>query len=231
MKICFIGLDGSGKSTQSSLLLNRLKEKNLDVVYRHQFRYESDKIMSLKDKLRPFIKSTQYLFCINDSILIRNPLLKFIRDFFLWRIIRTPFKYIIGLYIAYSGLKKSIEKNNKYGTHDFFIMDRCFVDEVARIEWKLNILLPFRNYFLNKAPTPDITFYFDIPGDISWQRMDPQDTSMVPMILKQAKYRELLPVYSKLTNLEILSVYGLSISEVESLVMNILIEKYEIKID
>ena len=63
MKICFIGLDGSGKSTQSNILVGALKDKNIDVVYRHQFRYESDSVMSAKDKLRPLIKRMQYLMC------------------------------------------------------------------------------------------------------------------------------------------------------------------------
>ena len=32
MKICFIGLDGSGKSTQSNILLDKLLAKKADVV-------------------------------------------------------------------------------------------------------------------------------------------------------------------------------------------------------
>ena len=80
MKICFTGLDGSGKSTQSNILVSALEDKNIDVVYRHQFRYESESVMSAKDKLRPLIKRMQYLMCIPGSVLIDSATLRTIRD-------------------------------------------------------------------------------------------------------------------------------------------------------
>ena len=218
MRICFTGLDGSGKSTQSMKLLNTLNEKKIDVVYRHQFRYESESVMKWKDKLRPFIKRAQYLFCIDDSILIDAPFLKVIRDNIVWRTIRYPLSQMIALGILYSGVRKAKNKYKKYGVHDVFIMDRCFFDEVVRIEWKLNIRIPFRSIWLRSAPVPELVIYFDIPGDKSWERMDPKDTGKLPMILKEKAYKRLIPCYKKLTKVRVINIEAKSIEEVASIV-------------
>jgi len=218
MRICFTGLDGSGKSTQSINLLKTLQEKKIDVIYRHQFRYESERIMYWKDKLRPFIKRAQFLFCIEDSILIESTILRAIRDNVFWRYIRFPLSHLIAVAVLYSGLRKATTKYKKFGAHEVFIMDRCFFDEVVRIEWKLGIKIPFRSVWLRVAPTPELVIYFDIPGDKSWERMDPKDTGKIPMVLKEQAYKRLLPSYKKLTDVRVISIEGKSISEVASIV-------------
>ena len=227
MKICFIGLDGSGKSTQSNILLKKMQRRNLDAVYRHQFRYESEKVMSAKDKLRPLIKRMQFLMCIPDSIMIESRLLTLVRDNVLWRFFRPLFVYPIGIIVLYSGLIKAKGKSKLYGQHDYFIMDRCFLDELARVEWKLNIKISFRNLWLNSAPSPDITFYFDIPGEVSWQRMDPQDTGKKAMKKKEETYKKLLPLYSDFTDLNIININGMTIEQVTEKLQIIISNKDE----
>ena len=126
--------------------------------------------------------------------------------------------YPIGILVLYSGLVKARGKNKIYGKHDIFIMDRCFLDELARVEWKLNIRMPFKKVWFRLAPSPDVTFYFDIPGDESWKRMDPQDTGKVAMLKKEKTYKRLLPLYEPFTNMNIINISGYNIKDVEDLV-------------
>ena len=227
MKICFIGLDGSGKSTQSDILLLEMQKRNLDVVYRHQFRYESDKVMTAKDKLRPLIKRMQFLMCIPGSVLVKSRPLKIIRDNFLWRLIRPFFVYPIGITVLISGLIKARGKNKLYGGHNYFIMDRCFLDELARVEWKLEIRIPFKKLWYRLAPAPDITFYFDIPGTKSWERMDPVDTGMEAMTKKENTYKRIIPLYGEFTDMNVLKTENMNIKEVTELVFENLNQKIE----
>jgi thymidylate kinase len=214
MKICFVGLDGSGKSTQSNVLVQVLQDKQYDVIYRHQFRYESESVMLAKDVLRPLIKTMQYLICIPDSILIESPILRVIRDNFLWRVVRPLIAYPIGILVLLSGLIKARGKSKLYGSHAFFVMDRCFLDELARVEWKLKIRIPLKFLWFRYAPAPDITFYFDIPAATSWERMDPVDTGKAAMVEKEKTYKRLIPEYSTYTDMHIIDIKGLDVNSV-----------------
>jgi thymidylate kinase len=233
MKICFIGLDGSGKSTQSNILVSALEDKNIDVVYRHQFRYESESVMSAKDKLRPLIKRMQYLMCIPGSVLIDSAILRTIRDNIVWRLVRPLMAYPIGILVLLSGLIKARGKSKLYGSHDFFVMDRCFLDELARVEWKLKIRIPFKSLWFRYAPAPDITFYFDIPGATSWERMDPVDTGMEAMVEKEKTYKRLIPNYAVFTDMNVLDTNGFDINAVTKVVFTHLgnkIKSFELKL-
>jgi thymidylate kinase len=222
MKICFIGLDGSGKSTQANILVETLESDNVDVKYRHQFRYESASVMSAKNTLRPIIKRMQYLMCIPGSVLVDSRLLRMVRDNLLFRIVRPIFAYPLGFAVLYSGLVKAKGKDRKYGGHSVFVMDRSFVDEVARVEWKLSIQIPFKNYLFRIAPSPDLTFYFDIPGEQSWARMDPQDTKKGAMIYKEETYKRILTIFKSHTELHMLDIKRKQIGDVTEIVNKIL---------
>ncbi|EHQ56710.1 thymidylate kinase [gamma proteobacterium HIMB55] len=225
MKICFLGLDGSGKSTQSKILVDLLADKDIDVVYRHQFRYESETVMSAKNSLRPFIKRAQYLLCIPGSILIDSVILRVIRDNFFWRIIRPLVAHPIGLLVLFSGLIKARGKSRMYGSHHVFVMDRCFLDELARVEWKLSIRVPFKSLWFRLAPAPDYAFYFDIPGVESWARMDPVDTGKEAMVEKEKTYKRLIPEYSPYSPINVLDIVGADISTVTRQVIATLAKK------
>jgi thymidylate kinase len=116
--------------------------------------------------------------------------------------------------VLISGLIKSRGKSKLYGGHDFFVMDRCFLDELARVEWKLKIRIPFKSLWFRYAPAPDITFYFDIPGVTSWERMDPVDTGKEAMVEKEKTYKRLIPDYAVFTDMNVLDTNGFGIDEV-----------------
>lgn len=226
MKICFIGLDGSGKTTQSQKVCDFLIQSGYDVKYRHQFRYESKKVTFLKDWLRPIIKRTQYLFCTPSSVLITSPTLKVLRSNVIWRLVRLILAYPLGLLVLFSGLMSSRKKNKLYGNHEYFVMDRCFLDEVVRVEWKLGIKVPFKNIWYKFAPAPDITFYFDISAELAWQRMIPQDAGLDAMMRKQEVYLDLIPSFEKYTSLIMVKTEDMNVEEVTNLVLYFLKEQH-----
>ena len=151
-------------------------------------------------------------------ILIDSVILRIIRDNIVWRLLRPIIAYPIGILVLLSGLIKTRGKSKLYGGHHFFVMDRCFLDELARVEWKLKIRIPFKSIWFRYAPAPDITFYFDIPGATSWERMDPVDTGKKAMVDKEKTYKRLIPKYAAFTDMNVLDTNGFDINAVTNVV-------------
>ena len=98
--------------------------------------------------------------CIPGSVLVDSFLLETVRDNIFWRMARPLMAYPIGILDFLSGLIKARGKNSFYGSHRYFVMDRCFLDELARVEWKLKIRIPFKSLVVQFfAPSPDITLF------------------------------------------------------------------------
>jgi GTPase SAR1 family protein len=224
VKIAFVGLDGSGKTTQASLLTDFLKSQNYDVRYRHQFRFERKSLMEWKNRLRPLIAFLQVLLCIEGSTVWHYPIAKRIRRNVIWKFIRPLIAYPVGYLVLIIGLCKARGKWKIYGSHNYFIMDRCFFDELVRVEWKLGLSFPFHELFYYFAPHPDMVFYFNIPGAISWSRMEPQDTEKSAMILKEYYYQITLPEIRKYTKVIEIPVLGKNIVSVQKAVLKNLAE-------
>ena len=215
--ISFIGLDGSGKTTQSTLFTEARKLEGRDSVYEHQFRFSSKRAMNVKARLRPWLLRAQGAVCADGTVVLApnadsaGKRSAFVR--FLQRIVLVPPLVVA---VAGMGWHRTRSKLRRHRGREMLVTDRHFVDELVRIEWKLGIRLPWRRLWLRFVRTPDLVFYFEIPGEVSWERMDPQDSSADAMRRKEAVYGEWLPLLAERCDVVRLPVTGCSIDEVRS---------------
>lgn len=219
--IAFIGLDGSGKTTQATRFVGRRIAGGIKATYDHQFRFNSNRVMGIKARLRPLLLRAQAAICEKGTVMLApnaqsaSPRSKFQRVFH--KVFLMPFVVFVVLFLGWYRTRKKLLRSRGL---NMLILDRYFYDELVRVEWKLGIQLPFRSFWVRLISKPHLVIYFDIPGDISWQRMDPQDSSLEAMRRKELVYKEWLPYIGKHTQLYRISILGLNIDEIQKQVEN-----------
>lgn len=214
--VAFIGLDGSGKTTQSTLFAEKRKAEGIDAVYDHQFRFNSNGAMNLKAKLRPILLLAQGAVCQEGTVAMApNADDAAKRGKFRQTIQKILLIPPLVFSVLFLGLFRTWNKRRKNRHRKLLVLDRYFFDELVRIEWKLGLRLPFRNLLLRLSPQPDLVVYFDIPGEVSWQRMDPQDSSQDAMRRKESIYKEWLPLIAKRMPLRQIIITKKSVEEVQ----------------
>ena len=68
--IAFVGLDGSGKTTQASRFVERRLAEGADVVYEHQYRFNSRHVMQAKARLRSPLLRAQAAICEDGTVVL-----------------------------------------------------------------------------------------------------------------------------------------------------------------
>lgn len=220
--VTFSGLDGSGKTTQATRFVSRRVEEGRDAIYEHQFRFNSERVMQAKGRLRPFLLFVQAAVCEEGTVVLApnadDSLHRGIIRHTVQKVFLIPILTAIVLVLGWYRTRKKLRSNAE---HEILVLDRYFYDEIVRVEWKFGIRLPFRKMLLKTLPRPHLVIYFDIPGDISWQRMDPQDSSKNAMLRKEIAFKRLLPLIGEDTTLRIISIIGLTADEVQNQVEKI----------
>jgi thymidylate kinase len=198
--VAFIGLDGSGKTTQAEAFAARRAAEGVSAAYAHQFRFDSRRVMAAKARLRPFLLRAQAAVSTEGSVRLapnaddaarRGPLRRALQRLFL-----VPPLAAGALLLGLHRTRAKLRRSRRRGVHTL-VLDRYFFDELVRVEWKLGLRLPCRALWLRLAPPPDLTVYFEIPGEVSWERMEPRDSTRDAMRRKELAYREWLPLIAR----------------------------------
>lgn len=214
--VTFIGLDGSGKTTQATRFVERRRVEGIDVVYEHQFRFNSNRVMRVKASLRPFLRRAQGTVCEYGTVLHATHVRKTSERGGLWKLFRKallrPLSIAALLLLGWYRTWNKIRRNRQRA---LLALDRYFYDELIRVEFQMGIQLPFRFLWLRLLPRPDLIIYFDIPAQVAWERSDPKDSTVDAMAQKARLYKSWLPIIAQETALHEIPIFGLTADEVQ----------------
>jgi thymidylate kinase len=220
--IAFIGLDGSGKTTQAELFVEYLKSRGLTAVYDHQFRFNSRRSSRLKMLLRPWLhyvlgylaaEGTALLTPNSDDAASRGPIRRAVTKY----ILRPPavtILFVLGLFRHRAKIKR-----RKAGS--VIVFDRYFYDEIIRLEWKFDLSLPLPSMLLRSTEHPSVIFYLHAPADLCWERMEPKDSSKMAMSKKQMIYQKWISRVGGYTHVYEVDTARLTIDEVQDRIRQI----------
>jgi len=206
--ICFIGLDGSGKSTHAKFLYDQIKLKNnkTKFVYGRFVPYISKFTMKLGKKI--FLKnekSNDYnIYLDNKRKVIKNRSLlsKFYFDIiFLETFFQIMIKIKLPLVFGYSIIADRYIQDT--------IINEFSVDLDLSVKESNNLL----NKFLKFLPKPNVTFFIDISEEIAFQRK--QDIPSLEYLKIRSKY------YRSLELDKITIINGeKSVKQIQKLILN-----------
>ena len=196
--IVITGIDGSGKTTVSSLLKNELQKRNKNVKIVQQFapifipkkilnRFGST-LISLERKVSD---NTNFAEVKENK---KNPIL---RNVAILRIISFGFFHTL--------------INIAFNVHaDIIISDRYFFDTILKVNWIYNKI--YDNMFYPLIPKPDLVVFLDVPPEVGWRREVDGNTTLSQHISKKCVYDEFYNVYKK-NNWPILKIDALQSKE------------------
>lgn len=171
MIVALIGVDGSGKTTQATMLIKALKEKGIQCEYRHPyFEY-----IFLNRFLSFFSGPTKVLRAKKNSNFSSKDrgLLKF------WPILT----FIDNLMTYFLSMRQ-------HAKGSLLICDRYFIDNIVTFLTEGICNMPIARALVALIPKPDLIVWLDVPPILAFKRK-PEHTLPVYQRLK-ANYLQLL---------------------------------------
>jgi len=207
--VCFIGIDGSGKTTLVNNLLDKLRETS-------ESKYVYGRFISLT--LRIIIGISKRILSLlgnnlsnyQEKISIKNSIFKNRLVAFLYEVF-TFFSYTVQIYLK---VKIPLLLNNN------IVCDRYIYDTVIDLSVDLNYYEErFKKvlaFYLRVMPKPNITFLIDLPENIAFER-GKEITSLEYLSKRRRMYLQII----KLSNVTVLDGTR-SIEELNTTVLNLL---------
>lgn len=200
--ICFIGIDGSGKSTLSRYLYEELKRRNYDVSYTWWLEGED----SLLRRLLRRIGKSKYSNLESDA---NNSNTMSKGESMITKIFRALYPKLVLLdYLRFGMVKAWIPKI--MGRDKVIIFDRFIYDVVLAISKQFDFPDAKRGrsfkIFSKLLPNPDLIFIIDVPPEVSYLRKKEEIDSVENAKSLWARYQELYPLLNGLTSGKIMKI-------------------------
>jgi thymidylate kinase len=77
---------------------------------------------------------------------------------------------ILGAASLFLGLVRSWRALRAGRGADLLLLDRCYLDEIVRVRWRLGTPAFLGAFFLRFAPRPDRLIHLDVPARLGWAR-------------------------------------------------------------
>jgi len=213
--ICFIGIDGSGKSTLSRYLFEELKKRNYNVSYTWWLECENS-------LLRGLLRRVGGLEHSNSKNGVSNRL-RAGKKSLVARLFGVLYPRIVLLdYLRFSIIKAWFPKI--VGKNKVIIFDRFMYDVVLAISKEFDYSNSKRARLLGASskllPNPDLVFIVDTSPEVAYLRKKEEIGSIENAKASLAKYQELFSLLNTLTPGRIVKIDNtreLSIVKVEIL--------------
>lgn len=164
--IAFTGLDGTGKSTQSARLEERLRQEGWRVVRVHQYEAITGLGQRLKRSLRSLQTSLQAQVVRPGTVVGEEPPKESGRG--------GDRPAVLSRWLARAWLVDGWWRGYvnwiRHPCCDFLILDRCFIDEIVRAEWKMGSGQRWGLDLLRHFPIPDLVLEFQVDEETGWKR-------------------------------------------------------------
>jgi dTMP kinase len=183
--ICFIGIDGSGKSTLSKNLIERMSKRHIKFEYTW-CKFESSffkLLISLKNKY--FIRDKDWKENYTKSRTVKKKL-------FHSPYLRLAYEWFILIDYRFQILRK-ITIPRLFGRN--FVSDRYIYDTVVDLAFDLNYteeeVKKKVNHLLFLSPKPDIIYFVDVPESVAFSRKN--DVPSINFLSEKKKvYKQIL---------------------------------------
>jgi thymidylate kinase len=189
--VAFTGPDGSGKSTQVSLLARRLERSGLKVECVHQYEPVTEIVRRVKQALRSVDPALQSAFVSPGTISSQDrPEVTPSRGHFR-QLEAAILSRAVVLWWLLAGCWRQ-------GFHvlahscDVVIMDRCFIDELVRAQWKLQLGRSLGRGLMRLTPSPDIVFELTVEEAVAWNRKKAQNMARAQYGSKRSVTQDVL---------------------------------------
>jgi thymidylate kinase len=200
--ICFIGIDGSGKSTFSRYLFEELMKRNYNVSYTWWLEGEDSLLRRLLRRIGKSKYSNLESDANNSNTMSRGGSM-------ITKISQILYPRVVLLdYLRFGVVKVWIPKI--MGREKIIIFDRFVYDVVLAISKEFDFT-DFRRASLFKIysrllPNPGLIFIIDVPPEVSYLRKKDEIDSMENAKAMWARYQELYPLLTGLTSGKIMRI-------------------------
>jgi thymidylate kinase len=165
----FTGLDGTGKSTQALELERRLRESGYYTVKEHHYSPVTTLGRFLKRHFRQTIERLQRRVARPGTAIANTAQVALPRTSS-EAYKPSVFAQITATWALLGGWWRATWRTRLHSSVDVLILDRTFIDEIVRVEWKFQCGARLGRWLLKRVPKPDLVIELRNEAETGWHR-------------------------------------------------------------